>query len=110
MVKNFWNKIWGSIKKIWSKHKTLCICFLSSLPLVVFGVVAMILLYTPTLEWQKTYNYILTPIFVIIYIAIVEFATVVLPLLLLKKAAKKQTTTETATSSSNLPNIETTNK
>jgi hypothetical protein len=52
----------------------------------------MIFLYTPQFDWQKTNKSILFPIFIVLYILVVEFIAVIIPLIMIKKKEKKDKT------------------
>jgi uncharacterized BrkB/YihY/UPF0761 family membrane protein len=79
------------IKKdgFWKKYKFTLICFLSSLPLLAFGIVAMIYLYTPQTNYIAAHKSWLLPLFACLYAVLLETIIVILPLVMLVRKNKK---------------------
>jgi uncharacterized BrkB/YihY/UPF0761 family membrane protein len=79
------------IKKdsFWKKYKFTLICFLSSLPLLAFGIIAMIYLYTPQTTFIRVHKAWLLPLFACLYSVLLETIIVIIPLIMLIRKNKK---------------------
>lgn len=91
------NKSNSKLTNFYKKHRLIITCLLTSIPIIVIGILAMIFLYQPIMTWQKNARSWLLPVMILVYCLIVEFILVVIPLIMIHKKNKiKQNNTKTS--------------
>ncbi|MDR0675329.1 MAG: hypothetical protein LBF36_03650 [Mycoplasmataceae bacterium] len=67
----------------WKKYNFIIICFLSSLPLLALGIWGILINYRPYSTWQTSNMYWARWVGIILFILIVEFVVVCLPVIMI---------------------------